>query len=233
METKTLNDFKTGSLVLYRSGPAKVIGITKKIEIELADKKTVQVRVKDITFLHPGPVSDLSKLTKFGKKTDQIEEACSILQGESVDLKELSELAYEEYSPESAWAVCANLLDGLYITGSVDKIIIRTDIEVKKDSESRKLKADGKSQWIDFTIKVKKGEISADDNKYMRDLELFALGKQGRSRLLKDLKIPETVENAHALLLKLKYWDYYVNPYIKRLGFYSFHLTSFQIYYIL
>jgi len=219
MENKTVNDFKTGSLVLYKSGPAKVISINKKIEIELADKKTVQVRVKDITFLHPGPVKNLSKLIKLGKETDKIEEACSILQGESIDLKELAELAYEEYSPESAWAICANLLDGLYIIGSVDKIIIRTDLEVKKDTESRKLKADGKTQWNDFTVKVKKGEISADDNKYMRDLELFALGKQGRSRLLKDLKIQETAENAHALLLKLKYWNYFVNPYISRFGF--------------
>ena len=219
METKTLNNLKTGSLVLYKSGPAKIISINKKIEIELADKKAVQVRVKDITFLHPGPVPDLSKLIKLGKETDKIEEACSILQGESVDLKELAELAYEEYSPESSWAVCANLLDGLYITGSVDKIIIRSDIEVKKDAESRKLKSDKKSQWANFTIKVKKGVISADDTKNMRDLELFALGKQGRSRLLKDLKIQETPENAHELLLKLKYWDYFVNPYISRFGF--------------
>ena len=219
MENTTVNDFKIGSLVLYKSGPAKVIKINGKIEIELSDKKTVRVRVKDITFLHPGPVIDLSKLIKFSKGTNKIEEACSILQGESIDLKELAELAYEEYSPESTWAVCANLLDGLYIRGSVDKIIIRTDSEVKKDTESRKLKADEKSQWNDFTVKVKKGEISAEDYKYMRDLELFALGKQGRSRLLKDLKIQETSENAHALLLKLKYWDYFVNPYINRLGF--------------
>ena len=219
MENKTVNEFKTGSLVLYKSSPAKVININEKIEIELADNKTVKVRVKDITFLHPGPVSNLSKLIKPGKETDKIEEACSILQGESINLKELAELAYEEYSPESAWAVCANLLDGLYINGSVDKIIIRTDSEVKKDTESRKLKADEKSQWADFTVNVKKGIISDNDNKNMHDLELFALGLQGRSRLLKDLKIQETAENAHALLLKLKYWDNSVNPYISRLGF--------------
>ncbi|MDA3938464.1 MAG: RNB domain-containing ribonuclease [Spirochaetia bacterium] len=219
MDHKTENEFKKGSLVLYKSGPAKVININEKIEIEIADKKTVLVRVKDITFLHPGPVADLAILMKLKNKTDQIKEACSILQGESVDLKELAELAYEKYTPESAWAICANLLDGLYITGSVDKIIIRTDIEVEKDTASRKLKADKKSQWLDFTIKVKKGEISANDNKHMCDLEQFALGKQGRCRLLKDLKIQETVENAHALLLKLKYWDYSVNPYISRFGF--------------
>ncbi len=39
---------------------------------------------------------------------------------------------------------------------------------------------------------------------------------QNFSKILKCLK---TVENAHSLLLKLKHWDCFVNPYINRFGF--------------
>ncbi len=205
--------------MLYKSGPAKVINIDDKIKIELADKKTVLVRVKDIIFLHPGPVPDLSELIEKQTETEKIKEACSILQGESVTLKELSELAYDEYTPESAWSVCFQMITGLFISGSAEKIIIRKESEVKKDIEAGKLKADEKNRWSDFTFRVKDGRITADDERYMHDIELFALGKSGGLKLLKELKIQETAENAHALLLKTKYWDYSVNPYISRFGF--------------
>lgn len=219
MVNSSADEIKAGTLVLYKSGPARVLKTGDKIEIELADKKTLQVRVKDITFLHPGPVEDLSGLKSRSQDSSGLKEACQILQGEDMALRELAELAYGAFTPETAWAVYTGLLDGLYITGSAERIIIRSESDVEKELSARKLKADEKSAWNNFTSGVKNGIISPDDNKYLRDLELFALGKQGGSRLLKEIRMQETVENAHSLLLKLKYWDYYINPYISRFGF--------------
>ncbi len=88
--------------------------------------------MKDIIFLHPGPVSDFSVLKILENETDQLREACSILQGESISLKELAELAYDEYSAASAWALCSQMIDGLYISGSADNIIIRSEDDVEK-----------------------------------------------------------------------------------------------------
>ena len=219
MTDKTDNQFKTGALVLYKSAPAIVAEVKDKIRIEFEDKKNLQVRIKDIFFLHPGPVTDFSVLKDLENETDQLKEACSILQGESISLKELSELVYDCYTAESAWALCRELLDGLYITGTVDNIIIRPGDDVEKEKTARKLREEDKSRWTDFKVRVKQGKIISDDSRYMRDLEQFALGKQKGSKLLKDLKIQETAENAHSLLLKLNYWDYSVNPYISRFGF--------------
>ncbi len=219
MVNRSANEIKTGALVLYKSGPARVLKTGDKIEIELADKKTLQVRGKDITFLHPGPVDNLSVLNSLSQDSSELKEACEVLQGEALTLGEFAELAYGAFTPQTAWAVYTALLDGLYITGSAEKIIIRSESDIGKDLSARKLKADEKSAWNSFISSVKKGIISAEDNKYLRDLELFALGRQGGSRLLKEIRMQETVENAHSLLLKLKYWDNYINPYISRFGF--------------
>ncbi|MDX9801592.1 MAG: RNB domain-containing ribonuclease [Spirochaetia bacterium] len=219
MINDTVNDFKKGCLVIYKTGPAKVLKTGDKIEIQLADNKTIMVRSKDIAFLHPGPVDDLSSLGSQGEENNRIKEACEILQGETLNLKEFAELAYNAFTPQSAWSVYQGLLDSFYITGTADKIIIRTEDEVEQEKAARKLKTDEKAAWNNFTANVKNGKISADDNKYLRDLELFALGRPGGSRLFKEIKMQETVENAHSLLLRLKYWDNCVNPYINRLGF--------------
>ena len=219
MTDKKDNEFTKGCLVLYKSAPAAVIDINDKIKIELEDKKNLLVRPKDISFLHPGPVSGFQELKKLVNETDQLKEACSLLQGENTSLKELAGLTYNEYTAESAWAVCSQLIDGLYIEGSTDRIIIRAEADVEKDTAARKQKEKDKSRWADFTVRVKQGKILPDDSIYIKDLEQFALGKQNSSKLLKDLKMPETAENAHSMLLKLNHWDNYVNPYISRFGF--------------
>ena len=47
---------RAGSLVLYKNRPARVVGVTDKIDIDLGEGKTKRVRDKDVVALHPGPV---------------------------------------------------------------------------------------------------------------------------------------------------------------------------------
>ena len=44
---------RAGSLVLYKNRPARVLGVTDKIDIDIGDGKTKRVRDKDVIALHP------------------------------------------------------------------------------------------------------------------------------------------------------------------------------------
>ena len=72
---------RPGSLVLYKIHPAIVSSVADKIEIQLAGGKSKRVRDKDVTLLHPGPVSSLGALVA-GEPA--IEEAWELLEGEKV-----------------------------------------------------------------------------------------------------------------------------------------------------
>ena len=50
------------SLVLYKKGPGRVKQAADKLELDLAHGRTLWVRYKDVTLLHPGPVKNLDEL---------------------------------------------------------------------------------------------------------------------------------------------------------------------------
>ena len=72
------------SLVLYKSGPARVKSIGPKIELELAGGKTLSVRPKDVLLLHPGPLTNLTSLGN--KPAGELEAAWELVAGETTDL---------------------------------------------------------------------------------------------------------------------------------------------------
>jgi exoribonuclease-2 len=55
---------KQNSLVLYKGRLCRIKQLGKKIEIEEEDGQTRSVRPKDVTLLHPGPVSSLADLAQ-------------------------------------------------------------------------------------------------------------------------------------------------------------------------
>ena len=55
-------NFKAHSLVNYKNAPAIVDQVADKISIQLANGKTIKVRLKDIQLLHPGPLKCLADL---------------------------------------------------------------------------------------------------------------------------------------------------------------------------
>ena len=56
-----MTKFETGCLVVYKSRPARVTGVTDKIDISFSGGSK-RVRSKDVLFLHPGPVANLDAL---------------------------------------------------------------------------------------------------------------------------------------------------------------------------
>ncbi len=209
------NKIQTGSLVLYKIRPAIVEGVGEKFEIRFEDGRTKRVRQKDIKLLHPGPVKDFSELAE---PPGNLEEAWELLEGEETTLPELAELIYGEYSPASAWATWRLLDEGLYFEGSLQSIRGRSAAAVRELQEARERKAREAREQAEFLERLQRGELLDGDRERLAEVERLALGQGNRSRILASLKLPETPESAHALLIRTGYWPEEYNPWPRRQG---------------
>ncbi len=211
---------RVGSLVLYNGRPARILVIGGKIEIETEAGRTVRVRPKDISLLHPGPVelADLLALYAQTPPQGEVETAWELLVGGSTTLAELAELAYGEYTPLTAWAIWEVVADGLYFRGRPEEVVARSPEEVAATRAARAARAEAEKEWAAFLQRVRAGQVLPEDERYLREVEALALGRQEGSRLLQALGQAERPENAHALLLRLGYWDATFDPYPLRLG---------------
>ena len=81
------------SLVLFKGRPARVRRVGKTLEIELPGDERLNVRGKDVTVLHPGPLRALGDLVPV---SGDVETAWELLAGTHTTLAELAELAYGE-----------------------------------------------------------------------------------------------------------------------------------------
>lgn len=206
---------KKQSLVLYKSGPALILSLGDKLEIELDSGKTLKVREKDVTLLHPGPLTSLQALAP---PPGEVETAWELLAGQTTTLPELAELIYEDFTPAAAWATWQLVEDGLYFEGTPAEIIAHPPEQVEKIRADRKAKTREQQERADFLARVAAGQLLPDDGRYLTEVEAVALGQQDKSRLLRDLNQAQSPDNAHRLLLTLGYWDETVNPYPQRMG---------------
>lgn len=203
------------SLLLYKNRPALALSVKDKVEIETEDGVPQKVRVKDVEVLHPGPIKNLAELKPMN---GEVEEAWRLLEGAETTLKELAELVYGEYTPASAWASWLAVSDGLYFTGSPEKVAVKTADDVDRTRSERNTKETETRERAEFIERVKTGKTAPEDAPRLADVERFARGEAQRCRLLADLNMKETPENAHDLLLKLGRWDETVNPHPRREG---------------
>ena len=211
---ETSNAVNVGSLVLYKNEPAAVRGLGKKLLIERADGRSLHVRIKDVTLLHPGPVSNLARLKLLKAEP---ETAWELLLGHETTLQELSELIFGKFTPDTAWSTWNVLEDGLYFIGTPEQIRARNREEVDTTRASRDAARAERVAWDSFLQRVRSGEFSAQDEKYLAEVADVAMGHISRSRCLRALGKVESPESAHALLLEIAYFDYHVNPYPRRL----------------
>lgn len=208
-------DLKANALILYKQKPAIVQTIDKKVSVKLADGQTISVRPKDVVLLHPGPIQSLGALNK---AEGDIETAWELLAGETTTLPELAELAFDEYTPATAWATWELLVDGLYFSGDIDTIQVHTAVSVEEIKAARKAKEAEEAQWQAFVERFEQNSFIPEDEPYLEDIVALANGERSNSRTLKNLGQTETPENAHAVLLNINYWDETVNPYPARMG---------------
>ena len=218
---------KENALAVYKNKFAVIKEITKdKITIKIHNGDEIKVREKDIEIIHPGPVDKNQK--NFGpKESGTIREIWELLLAEktAVSLKELAELVFNEYSPETAWAAWCLLTDGLYFKGTITAIGSRPADEVETEEKKRREKnqAEGERELFlerlrnrkPFLTKTESGgqdSTSSDDRRFIQDIEALAYGKTVKCRTMKDTGLGETPEEAHTLLLECGFWTNNINP---------------------
>lgn len=205
------------SLVLYKQTPALVSSAGDKLELLLPGGKTKSVREKDVFPLHPGPVKGFPDLED-GAPEGQPEEAWELLQGESPSLKELAELVYGEHTPSTSWLTFKLLNRSPWFKGTPDAVEV-----VDAEAAAARIKADGEKAeaerlWADFLERFQNGNIDrAGDEFFLRDLEMYSLGKSKGSRILKAIGKTQSQENAHKVMVAKGVKDEDWNPHPLRL----------------
>ena len=208
---------KKSALAAYKKQPVIVISAGAKIEICFSDGSTKKVRTKDIEILHPGPVKDLSAIIANSKIPDY-RDAWELLQGEVINIEELTELVSGNFSPENVISVYRSYLSSGLFYGEISEIHTMSEEEVQEIEKKRKERKKTEEELKSFVKNIKSGHWGDSDLKYIQEIEQFTLNQMPSSRLLKALGIPSLKENAHKLLLNLSVWNQYVNPYPIRAG---------------
>jgi exoribonuclease II len=207
--------FPIHSLVAYKNSPALIIETSPDLQIELEGGRTLKVRSKDIILIHPGPVLNLSHLES---QPGDVETAWEILSDGTLTLRELAELAFGSFTPSTAWGAWQLLCDNLYFQGAPDCIKACSREEISRKQEAQRLKTAQKAAWTDFLIRVENRRVTAEDDRFLIEVEALALGKANECRVLRELGRSQNPQNAHSLLLDLGRWNNRVNPYPKRFG---------------
>lgn len=206
-------------LVLYKSRPAKVTEVTDKITIVLDDKKTKRVREKDIAVLHPGPIAELTSLNlEHTSSQNKLEEVWELLQGEEFSLSDLSELLFDCYTPDTAWAAWKAVSEGVHFEGKPERLATRSRESIEQDLESIRLKLQQEQERQQFYQHISNATLDENDRKKLSEVEMLALGKTDKSNILKTLDLKQTKESAHQLLIDCGYWDEEFNPFPGRAG---------------
>jgi len=203
--------FKVGALVAYKGKPAKISAVTThKYDLSFSDGSSRKVREKDFRYIHPNfaSVNDQCPLADMSVLED--------LQVESLSLKELTEWLFDNYSSQNAW--CTNLLaeDGLYFFWNKDILILRSTEQIKvieKQRQEKSLEIESLQRCVD---NLQNNKVDERDSFWLREIEKVALNQSKHTKVLSALAIDNTPERAHELLVKIKYWSEFINPYPER-----------------
>ncbi len=208
----------SNSLVLYRTRPARVAGISgDKLALEMEGGETAKVRPKDVALLHPGPLRSLAELSA-GAQAGDVATAWDLLAGGSTTLKEIAELAFGAFTPATAWRTWQLVVEGVYFRQAGEGVRAASNAEVEQVLAQRAADAVERAAWEAFLVRAKAGRVVADDRRYWREVEDLAYGRTERSRILKALGREESPENAHAALLEWGAWDDSIDPHPTRAG---------------
>ncbi|MDC0483503.1 ribonuclease catalytic domain-containing protein [Candidatus Thioglobus sp.] len=205
-----------GALVAYKGKPAKIVAsTTHKYEVSFSDGSSQKVREKDFRYIHP----------EYSNVTDQCSKAdisiLNDLQEDSLSLKEITEWIFDDFTSQNAW--CAYLMseDGLYFYWAKDVLMLRPIEQVKIIQKQRNEKALAAESLERCIVNLNNNIFDNDDTVWINEIEQVALNQSKHSKAMNALSIESTPENAHELLVKLKYWSELTNPYPQRHKIYS------------
>ena len=205
-----------GALVAYKGRPAQVVSsTTHKYEISFSDGSSQKVREKDFRFIHP----DFESV-----HSDCPEVDISILNDldiEFISLNELTEWLFDDYTSQNAWFVYLMSEDGLYFFWNKDVLVLRPEEQIEKIKANRQEKALEEESLKRCINNLNNSSYDDKDIIWISEIEQVALNHSKHSKVMSALSIENTPENAHRLLIKIKYWSEYKNPYPQRNKIYS------------
>lgn len=213
-------------VIKYCVAPATPGGKPAKYESQ-------KVREKDIVALPCENVS-LEKILSFGDDSakEKILEAYELLisDEESADKKisfeELLDLIDGAANAEGSFFYFTKLCEGFEFALDEEnlktgKIFFtpRSQEEISSLKKKAEEKENGAKYFSEFIARLKSRSLDLpNDSKFMGEVEAVALGKTEKSKVMAELKIAPTPENAHRLLLETKIWDAMRNPHPVRWG---------------
>ncbi|MDA8981549.1 ribonuclease catalytic domain-containing protein [Candidatus Thioglobus sp.] len=200
-----------GALVAYKGKPAKVVAATThKYEVSFSDGTSQKIREKDFRYIHP----------EYSNVTDQCSKAdiniLNDLQEESLSLQEITEWIFDDFTSQNAWCVYLMSEDGLYFYWSKGALMLRPIEQVKIIQTQRNEKALAGESLERCIVNLNNNIFDNDDIVWINEIEQVALNKSKHSKAMSALSIDNTPENAHELLVKLKFWSELTNPYPQR-----------------
>jgi len=200
-----------GALVAYKGKPAKIVAsTTHKYEVSFSDGSSQKVREKDFRYIHP----------EFSNVSDQCNQAdmsiLNDLEEESLSLQEITEWIFDDFTSQNAWCVYLMSEDGLYFYWSKDALMLRPLEQVKLIQTQRNEKALAAESLERCVANLNNNLFDNDDIIWINEIEQVALNQSKHSKAMSALSIDNIPENAHELLVKLKYWSEFTNPYPQR-----------------
>ena len=212
-----------GALVAYKGRPAKVVSsTTHKYEISFSDGSKQKVREKDFRFIHP----------EFSSVHNDIPEVdASILNDldiESLSLRELTEWLFDEFTSQNAWFVYLMSEDCLYFYWNKNSLVIRPLDQIESIRSSRLEKALEEESLQLCIENLRKDSFENHDIQWIHEIEQVAFNQSKHSKAMSALSIENIPENAHRLLIKIKYWSEFNNPYPQRNKIYNDEALEFN-----
>ncbi|MFZ9034827.1 MAG: RNB domain-containing ribonuclease, partial [Francisellaceae bacterium] len=203
------------SLVIFKNRPARVIAsVDKKIEIITEDERSIKLPPKHLTLLYSGNFNDFDSLN--ADLDGEVEAAWELLQGQSTDYVELSELIFGKYTPLSAYKTWQLVNEGLLFVENDEQILVNTQQTVDAIREKERQRLEKEAALNAFINRLSNNTYAPEDEPFMKEIAGFALGRASNCRFFKHINREETMQNAHTLLLETGYWNELTNPYPAR-----------------
>ncbi len=208
----------TNSLVIFKGRPARVVDhLEKKVTIETIDEKTIKLPSKNLFLLHAGDFHSFDQLTPIDVSEQDVYEAWELVQGEQITIDDLTMLIFNELTPKTAYATWQWVDDGLYFhIESAESICVHTEQVVTSIRQKRQEQAAKAQALQDFLTRLQENTYAPEDSPFLQEIAQFVDGGVNSCRFLKHLAYRETPQQAHELLLRIGYWDEWVNPALQR-----------------
>ena len=170
-------------MVVYKGRPALAVEKGDRLELTLPDGARVKVRPKDVLWLHPGPAS-----LELNPPEGEEEAAWELLQGQVVDLKDLAELVYGAYTPETAYGAYLLAQRGERFLLEGERVRARTREEVEALLEARRKREEQERRFQEGVRRLREGVPAPEDRSLIQEVEAMALGERRESRVLRALR---------------------------------------------